>query len=405
MAFTRINKKIIDSHFTWIVVSLFVMGTAFYILPPGHMQPGHYLAVIIVLISASFIRLNSLNLGDKWLLVFGVYVTALNTYYYFDLRNVEFFVSILFWCYNIALFIALSHLLTYSEKARIALPYVFLICTFSLFVLWAVGYSRDDMVFEQRYLGQFNDPNQMGYWLICSFLSFYFLVKKGVLLNRYFQLCFLCLVVTLIVTTESRSALIGLIPLTAGFIWFNFGKYKLTIAKVLLIIMVIVSIFGVFKFSKGVSENPHAQVLHKDKKNKKNFDTPLDRLLATDWHEEASIRGYFRPIKHPQYLLFGAGHGQESRFNSIREIHSSFLSVFFYYGIVGLVLFMAFLYQIFRRLSLPEALMLSAPFVYGLFTYGFRTPIFWVLMAIVVATRPMVLKAFESPSKQVSNAT
>ena len=113
------------------------------------------------------------------------------------------------------------------------------------------------------------------------------------------------------------------------------------------------------------------------------------RFLSTDWLDQAKLRGYYRPFEYPQYLIFGAGHGDEARFNSKVEMHSSLLGVFFYYGIVGLMLFVGFLYQVFRRLNLPEAIMLSAPFVYGFFTFGLRTPIFWVLMAIVVASRPL----------------
>jgi hypothetical protein len=398
-----VNQKLLESHFTWVVVALFVLGTVIYIFPVGQIQPGHCLALVIILMGVSLVRWHDLNIGDKWLIAFGVYALIVNTYYYFSLQNPEFLSSIFYWAYNIALFIALSHILSAAPKVRLALPYVLLVCLAIIFVLWAVGfgYLQSD-VNELRFIGSFNDSNQLSYWLICSFLGLYLLSDNGILRNRYIQLGCLIVIALLISAAGSRSGSFGLLPLAAGFIWLRFFKDKLSLPKPILLLILGVVLIGIVSIL-GSKVNTH--VANSNQELSSAQDVPLNRLASTEWKREARIRGYFRPIKHPQYLLFGAGHGQESRFNSIQEIHSSFLSVFFYYGILGLVLFMGFLYQIFRRLSLPEALMLSAPFVYGLFTYGFRTPIFWVLMAIVVATRPKVLKAFESRSKQVSNAT
>jgi hypothetical protein len=87
----------------------------------------------------------------------------------------------------------------------------------------------------------------------------------------------------------------------------------------------------------GTKVNTHVDTAKLDTSLKQEM--PLKRLLTTDWQSEAKLRGYFRPIDYPKYLIFGAGHGDEARFNSKHEIHSSFLSIFFYYGVFGLILF------------------------------------------------------------------
>jgi hypothetical protein len=386
------NHILADSLFTKAVVALFVLGTAIYIFPMGAIQPGHYLALIIVVIGASFIRLQSLNQSDKWLMALGVYTLLINGYYYVTLQHTEFLSSIVYWGYNIALFIALSHILMVSQKLRALLPYVFLICIGLILALWSVGYLRTDIQ-NLRFIGQFNDPNQMGHWLLCAFLSLWLLADKGFLNNRYFQLACLLIVTLLISAAGSRSATFGLIPLAVGFIWLRFFKEKTALAKPVLLIVLALAVAGMVAVL-GAKVNKHAVAI--EAQNALSQEMPLQRMFKTEWEVEAKRRGYLRPIDYPQYLLFGAGHGDEARFNSPYEIHASFMGVFFYYGIVGLTLFFGFLYQIFKRLSLPEAVMLSAPFVYGLFTYGLRTPIFWVLMAIVVAVRPVSLNSSSS---------
>jgi hypothetical protein len=401
MALTSVNNKLLESNFTCLVVALFVLSTAFYVFPAGQIQPGHYLALIIILIGSSFIRWDTLNSSEKLLAIFGGYALTINVFYYFNLQSKEFLSSISYWAYNILLFISLNHIIPKSYKVRASIRYIFLLCLLIIFALWSLNYNRNDVSFGTRFIGQFNDPNQAGYWLMCAFLGLFFFANKGFWHNCYFQLNCLIIVAVLIFATESRSAIIGLIPLTLGFIWLRFFKEEISLLK------------PIFKFSLVITLLIIAVSLSAKKNNIDTLNTntfstqevaTLNRLTNTKWYSEAKIRGYFRPFEFPKYLLFGAGQGNDARFDSPHEIHSSFLSIFFYYGIFGLIFFLGFLYQIFRRLSLPEALMLSAPFVYGLFTYGLRTPIFWVLMAIVVATRPIVLKTFDSPSKQVLNA-
>jgi hypothetical protein len=197
--------------------------------------------------------------------------------------------------------------------------------------------------------------------------------------------------VTLLISAAgSRSATFGLIPLAVGFIWLRFFKEKTALPKPVLLIVLALAVASMVAVL-GAKVNKFAVTTGQETALTEHM--PLNRLATTEWQIEAKKRGYLRPIDFPQYLLFGAGHGDEARFNSPYEIHASFMGVFFYYGIFGLALFFGFLFQIFRRLSLPEAVMLSAPFVYGLFTYGLRTPIFWVLMAIVVAARPIILNS------------
>jgi hypothetical protein len=92
-----------------------------------------------------------------------------------------------------------------------------------------------------------------------------------------------------------------------------------------------------------------------------------------------------RVIDHPMYLLWGSGQGRDHRFGEFKgffyEIHSSLLAVAFYYGLGGLFIFLGFIW---RSFLFKKNLMFLIPiFVYGLFTYGLRSPYFWVALAFI----------------------
>src|SRR2546422_1043712 len=67
----------------------------------------------------------------------------------------------------------------------------------------------------------------------------------------------------------------------------------------------------------------------------------LKRLASQGKEESMEMRGYDRMTNHPQYLLFGAGEGAYYRFQSAwpRELHSSYGTLLFCYGIFGTALF------------------------------------------------------------------
>lgn len=111
-------------------------------------------------------------------------------------------------------------------------------------------------------------------------------------------------------------------------------------------------------------------------------------------------RGYMRVVQYPQYLLYGAGQGKDDRFGGLNgdyyEIHSSPVAVLFYYGIVGFLLFAAFLWKLFS--SKINLLFLSPLLVYGLFTYGLRSPYFWLALGFLVFMPDLLSKPRERAS-------
>jgi hypothetical protein len=108
-----------------------------------------------------------------------------------------------------------------------------------------------------------------------------------------------------------------------------------------------------------------------------------DRIATREVDETAAGRGYDRLLNHPDYLFFGAGEGGYQRFQSelISELHSSYGTLLFCYGVVGTALFTWGLVLVCRRTDFVSALSLVPVFIYGLAHHGLRASLFWVLLA------------------------
>jgi hypothetical protein len=95
-------------------------------------------------------------------------------------------------------------------------------------------------------------------------------------------------------------------------------------------------------------------------------------------------------VEYPEYLLTGAGEGALYRFDEaddgdeqIHEIHSTFLTIMFSYGLVGTAAFAAAIWRLYRLSSGGAFLYLIPPFLYGLTHQGLRFSFFWLLLAVI----------------------
>jgi hypothetical protein len=116
-----------------------------------------------------------------------------------------------------------------------------------------------------------------------------------------------------------------------------------------------------------------------------------DRDPNTSFAEE---RGYDRIWRNPEYLITGAGEGAYERFvfrkgEKRRELHSSFGTMFFGYGIIGLTLFAVFGARVIRGAPLRMTMMLVPALAYTVAHQGLRFTMFWVVLAAFAVLKPM----------------
>lgn len=125
----------------------------------------------------------------------------------------------------------------------------------------------------------------------------------------------------------------------------------------------------------------------------------VDTAAGQDLDELFEERGVDRLIENPEYLLVGAGEGGHERFHTFGlELHSSLAGILFYYGILGLALFVRFLVPTLRGMPVGMAAYLAPALVYGFFHAGLRSRIFWLLLGI--ATVCASLPTMRKPSRK-----
>lgn len=342
-----------------VVISSFIFLSQFYILPSGNPQPGHWFGLFLIGMTffLSFPKFSVKNNISIFLIYFSLYAFSLNAAWVIKLSDLSFLRDNLFILYNFLIFASLLLLMrnhVFSERGTIIGGLAGLLF---LIVVWLLGYGRYN--FGLRYNGFFNDPNQMAFWVLCVSAICILLGKSQVT-----RVVILFLAVFLVALTLSRSGLLGIVPLVLGWGLMAISRYSLQ-KKLVMLAVIPVSILALAYFDYF------------------DFLIPLiERFQTTDFAAHGDIRGYARLLNYPEYLFFGAGKGLDWRFGTNLEIHSTWAALLFYYGVIGLGFVLFALYKIASRLTVAERLLFLSPLVYGFATYGFRTPIFWVFLAV-----------------------
>lgn len=97
-------------------------------------------------------------------------------------------------------------------------------------------------------------------------------------------------------------------------------------------------------------------------------------------------RGYYRITEYPEYWILGAGEGAYlERFGRIMEFHSTLGNIQVSYGIIGLILFLKFLYLALKNNKFRDWYILFCILIYGITHNGIRNSLFWIFLALLVS--------------------
>jgi len=232
----------------------------------------------------------------------------------------------------------------------------------------------------------FNNPNQLGYYaLIASTLITLLHARSGARLLLSTSGLVACAFLAL--TSASRAAVAGVCILIALLLFANPRLIVLTC-----IIAVAAAILG------GPVDTAIESTQSRIERS---------RGSKVGFLEE---RGYDRLWTYREYVPLGAGEGGLYRFagtSKIRtrkgepvaiEIHSSFATILFCYGLPGAILFVLFLYRVVRGANLRAILMLTPVMFYTVAHQGLRFTTFWILMAVFVMLKT---PSMSSPSRSI----
>jgi hypothetical protein len=392
---------------SWVI---FLTLFPFYFFDSGLPQVADWLLIISIqreFASRSGIRNSRLNKAISPLKFFAFY-TALIALIWFPFvdapsnRPYLVFLFPAFYYYN--LLVVWFIFTQYSKYGQLLIKATLLGTVLSVFlqlVLLPISLrtgSRDSLFF--------NNPNQLGYYsLLC--LTIFLYCEKRIAVGIWTKIVFLLAVTFFAAVSTSKATLIS----SCLLIIVNFVESGLLRAKHLAVGLVSIGLMFVF-----VSKTEYGTNL---------WDSVSARLLeaGTDSDDNLAMRGYDRIWNYPEHLIIGAGEGGWERFywdpTRRYEMHSTFGTLIFSYGIPGTIAFFLFIFRAFKSSGGLSILYALPVFAYGVTHMGLRFSLFWAFFAMVAVcseyrlqfgiksnrrmTAPYLPKNFSSVNEQLRN--
>jgi hypothetical protein len=206
----------------------------------------------------------------------------------------------------------------------------------------------------------FNDENQLGYYCVLAGSIVVLGAQRFAIRLRY-QALFYVAIAYLALLSQSRGALLGLAVLT-----------------------VVALLRRPFHLLLVCGACAVAAMLMLDSPSISKTD---ERYIVGSEYDTAGGRGYDRIVNYPEHILLGAGEGAYTRFRSdlyASEVHSTYGTLLFCYGIPGTLLFTLGL-VLFCKYDPRIALFLMPAMAHSLGHQGMRFAFFWAMLAFLGA--------------------
>lgn len=190
---------------------------------------------------------------------------------------------------------------------------------------WAeVAIYRNDgpsEMMQARYIGIFNDPNDMGMFLVMNIpIVVFFLTSTSSKVLKLLWITTLVILCLGIYWTGSRGSLVGFMAVLFSFFYLRFGKVKSLVLGGLSVPVLLIAMGSFRSISK-------------------DDESSMQRLTA--WYEGIQMLGH-RP-------LFGFGKERFLEYHP-KVAHNSFVTIMAELGVLGYVLWMTFLLLCFMML-------------------------------------------------------
>lgn len=373
-----------------IAWGLYLLLTPIYVFKSGLPQPGDVFVVLLVPIALRGWngRLSKAAIkATRALLWFTLWVCVVDYAWALALGNFKIFgtdtfvLFPLYYIYNSLMFlVALVLYERYGERfLRLTLYVIYVSLGMQVLASFGGQVGGRGALF-------FNNPNQLGYYALliaCLLVILHWRLKLRLLTSSVALMS--CAYLAML--SASRASIAGIAVLLAILVFSN-PRVVFAVSAVAIALL----------FAGG----PIAEAFERSQ------DRVLNRRHHLGFFEE---RGYDRIVEHKQYLVFGAGEGGLSRFAESpyqqMEIHGSAGTVLFSYGVVGVLLFLAFLWQLLRGATLKLLSVLIPPLIYTVAHQGLRFTILWVLFAIFLcmkAEMPRLGRARAAPVRSLTRS-
>lgn len=393
---SRLAKSFLKIDMELVCFIFFLLLKQFYIQPSGSLGFADLCLGMsfLLIIGKLFIktaqqvrtenrRFSYLNLKQDGLLyIFLASVIVINTIYTFHEENRDFIIYTAYWLFNGTAIWTFRYL---GEKPYFSSWSVVVIKTNIALqtVIWLLKKGR---IFYEgwggtRYMGTFNDPNQLAFFMFMMILLLYLFKRK----IKKEDLVFYGMATGLIMVSKSTAAFLGLSTFWCclGIRWlykiYQTEKFPKWIWKIsfLICIIFIGGLIWIIWPEEGFSIQ-------------EGRFTILKRIQEKIWKMKKDgiwgiflDRGFDKFMLYPQYLLWGAGEGGFARFSAtaqIHEIHSCFFSILFCYGIMPTGVLIGWLSK--QLCALKEWMWpaIIALLFESFFLINYRQPLFWLIL-------------------------
>lgn len=343
--------------------------------------------------------------NDYVLLTFLFFVAIINFIYFTFYFDVEFVKSILYYVFNFLFIITARFLLNDREFIK----KLFWVCRIVLYfqiVIYFLGVGRfyeSDGMISTRYMGTFNDPNQLAFYEFSLLMILYIIDNmklKGCKINVIDYAAF----VFIVYLTSSTGMLLALAVFAGTYLAILLfssvaEKDAQNRSRVMWTLFIIGVLLVVFFINKNfiISQMEKSELFSRllEKETLTTSTTGSELAEASIWQDRNIDKLYI----YPTYNIFGAGQGHFERFwkaHSSGEIHSTLLSILFCYGVIPTVLFLHWIWKNIQRSSKYFIPVFAAVFIEGLTLLNQRQPTFWLLFLLAYAYRAMEENKYEN---------
>jgi hypothetical protein len=353
-----------------VLLFAYLISMPFYVLPSGLPQPSDLVLSVAFALFWTYCAARArvtlhptLRQLTLVVLLFVTYVVAVGLCSTAAVGDVRIALYPLFYLFNFLAFLLVLSL--YSSEAERSLATVALGVLISLYLQTVLSLFLQGINEEgERQVAFFNNPNQLGYYALLS-ASVLAIAREYRALSRTAYLTGMLCAVWLCALALSKAALVAI----AVLLLIETSRKRVDVPLLLGAILATIAVSGAVDLV--VLENVIARL--------------QDIGAASD--DSAAGRGYNRIWLYPQHLIFGAGEGAFYRFSGTNngEIHSTFGTILFSYGVVGAAIFGLASLLVLLQVRLSRVLYLAPAALYGITHNGLRDTLVWVLLALVLA--------------------
>lgn len=362
---------------------LFIVTKPLYLLSSGSLQVGD--ACLLLSFACCVVsRCGRFKVEKNDFLIVGFVfaVIIIDGWYFCIYGDSSFLIYAMYYIFNLFAILLFRHL--YGDRDFLRKCCLCLRASFIVQLLvYVLGLGR--WYDASRYMGTFNDPNQMGFFVLSSFVFILIVSEKCGFKNKLIDdFC----AVTLIVLTSSTGMMLGMVLIycAKAFKFVQKGDLRhaiLAFVSLLALFAAALAIFALIGSGGGIAglETMADRIQGK-----------IDKLLmggeVSGQNAFLIDRGIDKVATYPELIFFGAGEGFWSRFDlaytNMNEVHSTWIGLLFYYGVIPFCVLIGWIVGNFRRGSNSAYIYLIyfALFAETLTLANERQPMLWMLLIL-----------------------